>query len=141
MKPWHEARGEFQDQPSTSVFPFWRTQSCANNSVFMNNNPYATQNQSVPTQHLPACLRAEDAARFLGWPTYFLTILVRAGHIKPLGKPAQNSVKWYATVELERLGRDPEWLDRAIRIVEKRTKTANDVAAKNQVCQLRSRRV
>jgi hypothetical protein len=98
----------------------------------MNNTPYATQNQSVLAQRRPACLRAEDAARFLGWPTYFLTILVRAGHIKPMGKPAQNSVKWYATAELERLGRDPEWLDRAIRIVEQRTRTANDVAAKTK---------
>jgi len=73
----------------------------------------------------PASLCAEDAARFLGWPPYFLTLLVRAGHLKPLGKPSQNSRKWYATVELERLGRDPEWLDKAIRIVEKRAQPVN----------------
>jgi hypothetical protein len=73
----------------------------------------------------PACLCAEDAARFLGWPPYFLTLLAKAGHLKPLGKPAQNSRKWYATVELERLGRDPEWLDKAIRIVERRVQSAN----------------
>ena len=73
----------------------------------------------------PASLCAEDAARFLGWPPYFLTLLARAGHLKPLGKPAQNSRKWYATVELERLGRDPDWLDKAIRIVERRVQTAN----------------
>ena len=76
-------------------------------------------------QWWPACLCAEDAARFLGWPPYFLTLLVRAGHIKPLGKPAQNSRKWYATVELARLARDPEWLDKAIRIVERRVQGAN----------------
>ena len=29
------------------------------------------------------------------------------------------STKWYATVELERLSRDPVWLDRAIRIVDR----------------------
>ena len=73
----------------------------------------------------PACLCAEDASRFLGWPPYFLTLLAKAGHLKPLGKPAQNSRKWYATVELERLGRDPEWLDKAIRIVERRVQSAN----------------
>jgi hypothetical protein len=73
----------------------------------------------------PACLCAEDAARFLGWPPYFLTLLVRAGHLKPLGKPSQNSRKWYATVELVRLGSDPEWLDKAIRIVEKRVQMAS----------------
>lgn len=76
-------------------------------------------------QWWPACLCAEDAARFLGWPPYFITLLVRAGHLKPLGKPAQNSRKWYATVELARLGSDPEWLDKAIRIVEKRVQEAS----------------
>lgn len=72
-------------------------------------------------QWWPACLCSDDAARFFGWPPYFMTLLASAGHIKPLGKPSQNSRKWYSTVELERLGRDPEWLDKAIRIVEKRT--------------------
>ena len=74
---------------------------------------------SVNNTWWPACLCAEDAARYLGWPSYFLTLLVRAGHIKPLGKPSQNSRKWYAKVELDRLGCDAEWLDKAIRIVEK----------------------
>jgi hypothetical protein len=73
----------------------------------------------------PACLCAEDAARYLGWPSYFLSLLVRAGHIKPLGRPSQNSRKWYAKVELDRLGCDAEWLDKAIRIVEKRVKAQN----------------
>jgi hypothetical protein len=52
-------------------------------------------------------------------------LLVGAGHIKPLGKPSQNSRKWYATIELERLGRDPEWLDKAICIVERRVLATN----------------
>lgn len=73
----------------------------------------------------PACVCAEDAARFLGWPTYFLTFLARAGHLKPLGKPSQNSRKWYALVELERVSRDPDWLDKAIRIVEKQIRAHN----------------
>jgi len=73
----------------------------------------------------PACVCAEDAARFFGWPTYFMAFLARTGHLKPLGKPAQNSRKWYALVDLERLSRDPEWLDKAIRIVEKQLRDAN----------------
>lgn len=76
-------------------------------------------------QQLPWCLCAEDAARYLGWPPYFMTLLARAGHIKPLGRPAQNSRKWYATVELARLGQDPAWLDKAIRIVDQRAREAN----------------
>ena len=74
---------------------------------------------------LPACLDADAAARFFGWPAYFMPLLARAGHLKPLGKPSQNARKWYATVELERLSRDPVWLDRAIRIVDRLVREAN----------------
>jgi len=74
---------------------------------------------------LPACLDAEAAARFLGWPAYFMPLLARAGHLKPLGKPGQNARKWYAAVELERVSRDPAWLDKAIRIVDRLVREAN----------------
>jgi hypothetical protein len=46
-------------------------------------------------------------------------------HLKPLGKPSQNARKWYATVQLERLSRDPVRLDRAIRIVDRLVREAN----------------
>jgi hypothetical protein len=54
-----------------------------------------------------------------------MPLLARAGHLKPLGKPVQNSRKWYATVELERLSRDPVWLDKAVRIVDRLVREAN----------------
>ena len=75
---------------------------------------------------LPACVGAEEAARFFGWPLYFLPVLMRAGHLKPLGKPTQNARKWFATCELERLAHDPEWLDKAIRLIERHVKDSND---------------
>jgi len=86
----------------------------------MNQPP---SNQNAPPW--PACVDAGVAARFLGWPPYFLPLLARAGHLKPLGKPGQNARKWYATVELERLARDPAWLDKSIRIVDKLVREAN----------------
>src|SRR5512135_3286211 len=81
--------------------------------------------QQQSGQSWPACVDAEAAARFLGWPPYFMPLLARAGRLKPLGKPAQNARKWYATVELERLSRDPAWLDKAIRIVDRLVREAN----------------
>jgi hypothetical protein len=39
--------------------------------------------------------------------------------------PGQNARKWYAMVELERLSRDPAWLDKAIRIVDRLVPEAN----------------
>ena len=83
------------------------------------------QRVGVDGRSLPACLDAEAAARLFGWPPYFMPLLSRAGHLKPLGKPAQNTQKGYATVELERLSRDPVWLDKAIRIVGRLVRQAN----------------
>ena len=77
-------------------------------------------------QHRPACVGMEDAAAMFGWPNYYLPFLIRAGHLKPLGKPAQNARKWFATVELERMACDPDWLDKAIRIVEKQIQSMNN---------------
>jgi len=73
----------------------------------------------------PACVSMEEAAAMFGWPNYYLPFLVRAGHLKPLGKPAQNARKWFATVEIERISCDPHWLDKAIRIVEKQIQEMN----------------
>jgi hypothetical protein len=85
-----------------------------------------TQNTRSPTTRtLPACVGAEEAAAILGWPLYFFPVLMRTGHLKPLGKPIQNARKWFATVELRRLGADAAWLDKAIRIVEKHVQASN----------------
>ena len=73
----------------------------------------------------PACVGMEEAAAIFGWPNYYLPFLVRAGHLKPLGKPAQNARKWFATVEIERMSCDPDWLDKAIRIVGKQIQEMN----------------
>jgi hypothetical protein len=75
--------------------------------------------------HRPACVGMETASAMFGWPDYYLPFLVRAGHLKPLGKPAQNARKWFATVEIERMSQDPDWLDKAIRIVEKQIQEMN----------------
>jgi len=50
---------------------------------------------------------------------------VRAGHLKPSGKPAQNARKWFATVEIEPMRCDPAWPEKAVRIVEKQIQEMN----------------
>lgn len=91
----------------------------------MNRTFNANPHTGIGDRFLPACLDADAAARYLGWPAYFMPLLARVGHLKPLGKPGQNARKWYATVELERVGRDPVWLDKAIRIVDRLVREAN----------------
>lgn len=73
----------------------------------------------------PACVSMEETAAMFGWPDYYLPFLVRAGHLKPLGRPAQNARKWFATVEIERMSGDLDWLDKAMRIVEKQIQEMN----------------
>jgi hypothetical protein len=72
-----------------------------------------------------ACVGVEDAAAIFGWPVYYMPFLVRSGHLKPLGKPAQNGRKWFATVELVQHSQDRDWLDKAVRIVAKRIHEMN----------------
>jgi hypothetical protein len=91
----------------------------------MNQNSYVNPQGDPNGQAWPACVDAETAARFLGWPAYFMPLLARAGHLKPLGKPGQNARKWYAMVDLERLARDRQWLDKAIRLVDKLVRESN----------------
>jgi hypothetical protein len=89
----------------------------------MNNT---TQNQHFQGQsNWPACLGVEELSKLFGWPLYFFPLLLRARHLKPLGKPAQNGRKWFARVEIERLSCDMAWLDKAIRIVETHVHDAN----------------
>jgi hypothetical protein len=88
------------------------------------NAPMYQREGAIPPR-LPACLDAERAARFFGWPTYYITLLMRARHLKPLGKPSQNSRKWFAAVELEQLALDRAWLDKAIVHVAREVREAN----------------
>jgi hypothetical protein len=84
------------------------------------------QPQTEPRKpHWPACIGVEEAARILGWPAHYFPILIGKGHLKPLGKPVQNSRKWFATTRIEELSRDFEWLDKGVRIVEKHVHDQN----------------
>ena len=67
----------------------------------------------------------EEVAAMFGWPDYYVPFLISAGHLMPLGKPAQNARKWFASVEIERMCNNPDWLDKAIRIVEKQIQEMN----------------
>lgn len=91
-------------------------------------NQYSTENANKKSEW-PACIGVEEASKILGWPVYFFPVLVRMGHLKPLGKPAQNSRKRFATAEIERLSRVLAWLDKAVRIVEKHV---HDINAKQR---------
>jgi hypothetical protein len=64
-------------------------------------------------RHIPAIMPPEEAARYLGFAPHEMPILVAHGLLKPLGNPVQSSVKYFAKVVLDELGKDVEWLHRA----------------------------
>ena len=62
---------------------------------------------------LPARLTAELVAEILGFKAHDVPILVRLGLLVPLGKPRQQSVKYFAQVDIEGKAKDVKWLAKA----------------------------
>ncbi len=59
---------------------------------------------------LPARLTAEQAAWVLNCQTHDVPVLVAARLIKPLGNPAANGIKFFATADLLEQMKDRAWL-------------------------------
>lgn len=71
------------------------------------------QEQFLNLKTLPARLKAEEAAWYLGFAQHEIPVLVADGLLKPLGRPPETGVKYFATTALEELRRDQKWLARA----------------------------
>ena len=71
------------------------------------------QRQFLSLPRYPARLSAQEAAWYLGIQEHDVRILVAAKLLKPLGRPAENGPKSFATAALEELRSDVRWLDRA----------------------------
>lgn len=78
---------------------------------------------------LPARLTAEQAAWVLNCQPHDVPILVAARLLKPLGNPAPNGVKYYASVEIMDVAKDRAWLARATNALNQYWQKRN--AAKN----------
>jgi hypothetical protein len=59
---------------------------------------------------LPARLTAEQTAWVLNCQPHDIPALINARLLKPLGSPAQNSTKFFATVDILELLKDRSWL-------------------------------
>jgi hypothetical protein len=71
------------------------------------------QTNLLSLQRLPARLTLDQVAWYLGFGPHEIPVLVTSRLLKPLGNPAQNGQKYFATCELERLRNDEKWLNRA----------------------------
>jgi hypothetical protein len=66
-----------------------------------------------------------QTAQLLGFSEHDIPVLIRVRLLKPLGNPPPNGHKYFATVELERLAQDPNWLDKATRAVTQHWQVKN----------------
>jgi hypothetical protein len=76
-------------------------------------NPNAQQTEFLSWQILPARLDATQAAWYHGFEPHEIPILIAGSLLRPLGKPARNCTKFFATETLEQLRHDEKWLARA----------------------------
>ena len=70
-------------------------------------------------RRLPGRLNASEAALLLGFQEHDVAPLVAARLLLPLGKPAANSPKYFAAVEICQRATDPGWLSQATKILAK----------------------
>lgn len=89
-----------------------------------------TQTSSKPGNclilyRLPARLDAAQTATLLGFQSHDISVLVSSGLLKPLGRPASNSIRYFASVDIDLLREDRDWLDKATRTISRHWQEKN----------------
>lgn len=92
-------------------------------------NPERKEILSLPA--LPGRLTPAETAWRLGFEPDHIAVLVSLGLLKPLGRPAASTIKYFASIEIEALRNDPKWLAKASDALRHKWKLKND-AAKNR---------
>lgn len=64
-------------------------------------------------RRLPARLNVTEVAILLGFKDHDIAPLIAAKLLVPLGKPAQNAPKYFATVDILTIADDRNWLSLA----------------------------
>jgi hypothetical protein len=80
---------------------------------------------------LPAMLDSEQTAVILGCKPHDIPALTRSGLLRPLGKPTQASVKFFAAIEVETLCADVKMLSKAKVAIGSVWKKTDDLEPKN----------
>jgi hypothetical protein len=76
-------------------------------------------------RRLPARLNTTEVAVLLGFQEHDIKPLMSGGMLKPLGKPAANSPKYFAAVDIAQHATDRDWLSRATREIGKHWSVRN----------------
>ena len=90
----------------------------------MSMNEYNQPDVPIPTG-MAARLTVEQVARMLGFSVEHIKHLTAKRMLKPLGKPVQQSTKYYATLDVLRLQLDLAWLSKSTVICQSLSATRN----------------
>ena len=90
------------------------------------------QRQFLTFTVLPACLSAQQTAWYLGFGLHDIRPLVANGILKPLGRPARTSSRFFALVELEQLRTDVKRLSKARDAVQTGWRRKNGTESEHQ---------
>ncbi len=66
-------------------------------------------------RRLPARLTVEQTAALIGTHADNVPVLIQGGLLKPLGNPAKNGVKLFATADIEKKCQDAGWVEKSQR--------------------------
>jgi hypothetical protein len=70
-------------------------------------------------RRLPGRLNSSETALLLGLQEHDIAPLVAAKLLVPLGKPAPNAPKYFATVDITARAEDRDWLFEATKVIAK----------------------
>ena len=70
-------------------------------------------------RRLPARLSTGEASAILGFQEHDIAPLIAAKLLNPLGKPAPNAPKYFASVDILAAAQDREWLSQATKALSK----------------------
>ena len=76
-------------------------------------------------RRLPGRLNTSETAVLLGLQDHDIAPLVAAKLLAPLGKPAQNAPKYFASVEIVAHAADAEWLSKATKALARHWQRKN----------------
>jgi hypothetical protein len=86
---------------------------------FMIDDLTTTTLATWAARNLPARLDVTATAKLLGFGEPDIQILMAVGKLIPLGDPAPNAPKWFASIEIIRLATDHDWLHKATKEIAK----------------------
>ncbi len=84
------------------------------------------QTSFLNQRHLPHRLTAKETGWLLGFSSYDITVLTSRSMLKPVGRPAQNSTKYFSTAQIQALHSDVKWLDKASALLNQHWRAKNE---------------